>query len=69
VGPADWRINATPIVAGRGSRRAALVGALLAGVVLALATYSAQQAWLNQRHEHRHGDGAAQVAAGAARRV
>jgi hypothetical protein len=69
AGPADWRINATPIVAGRGSRRAALVGALLAGVVLALATYSAQQAWLNQRHEHRHGDGDAQVAAGAARRV
>jgi Na+/H+-translocating membrane pyrophosphatase len=57
------------MVAGGRSRRAALVGALLAGVILALATYSAQQAWLNHRHEHRHGDGAVQVAAGAARRV
>jgi hypothetical protein len=67
VGLADWRRTAPPIVAGRRSRRAALVGAVLAGVVLALATYSAQQAWLNHRHEHRHGD--VQVAAGAARRV
>jgi hypothetical protein len=69
VGPADWRRNATPTVAGSRSRRAALVGALLAGVVLALATYSAQQAWLNHGHEHQHGDGPAHVAAGAARRV
>ena len=69
VGQADWRRNATPMVAGGRSRRAALLGALLAGVILALATYSAQQAWLNHRHEHRHGDGAVQVAAGAARRV
>ena len=69
VGPADWPRNPTPFVAGLRSRRAALLGALLAGVVLALATYSAQQAWLNHRHEHRHGDGAVQVAAGAARRV
>jgi hypothetical protein len=69
VGPADWRRTATPAVAGSRSRRAVLVGALLAGVVLALATYSAQQAWLSHRHAHRHADGAAQVAAGAARRV
>jgi hypothetical protein len=69
VGPADWRRNATPIVAGSRSRRAALVGALVAGVVLALATYSAQQAWLNHRHEHQHGDGAVHVATDAARRV
>jgi hypothetical protein len=68
VGPADWRRNATPIVAGSRSRRVALVGALLAGMVLALATSSAQQAWLNG-HEHQHGDGAAHVAAGATRRV
>jgi hypothetical protein len=67
VGLADWRRNATPIVAGSRSRRAALVGALVAGVVLALATYSAQQAWLD--HGHQHGDGAAYVTAGAARRV
>ena len=68
VGPADWRRTATPAVPGRRSRRAALLGALVAGVVLALATYSAQQAWLNHRHEHRHGDGAVQVAARAAPR-
>jgi hypothetical protein len=69
VGLADWSRTATPVVAGRRSRRAALLGALLAGVVLALATYSVQQAWLNHRHEHRSGDGALQVAAGEARRV
>jgi hypothetical protein len=69
VGPADWRRNATPIVDGSRSRRAALVGALVAGVVLALATYSAQQAWLNHRHEHHNGDGAAYVSSGAARRA
>ena len=69
VGPADWRRTTTPVVPGRRSRRAALLGALVAGVVLALATYSAQQAWLNHRHEHRNGDGAVQAAAGAAPRV
>ena len=37
------------------SRCVALLGALLAGVILALATYPAQDAWL----DHRHADGAA----------
>jgi hypothetical protein len=69
VGLADWRRTAMPIVAGSRSRRGALLGALLAGVVLALVTYSAQQAWLNHRQEHQHGDGAVHVAASAARRV
>jgi hypothetical protein len=59
VGLADWRRHAIPMVAGTRGRRAALLGALLAGVVLALATYPAQHAWLNHRHEHHHDDGVA----------
>jgi hypothetical protein len=54
VGPADWRRQAEPIVAGARSRRTALGGALLAGVIVALATYPTQQAWLSHRREHRH---------------
>jgi hypothetical protein len=69
VGLADWRRRTALSVAGNRSRRAALVGALLAGVVLALATYPAQQAWLNNRHEHQHRGGAVHAPAGAARRV
>jgi hypothetical protein len=53
VGTADWRRRADLVVAGAGSRRAALSGALLAGVILALATYPAQQRWLSHRGEHR----------------
>jgi hypothetical protein len=56
VGLADWRRRPAPSVAGDRSRRAALLGALLAGVILALATYSAQDAWLDHRHQQRHGD-------------
>jgi hypothetical protein len=63
VGLADWRHHAATGVAGDRSRRAALLGALLAGVILALATYTAQDSWLDHRHEHRHGDGAAHAAA------
>jgi hypothetical protein len=55
-GLADWRRHKGRAIAGAGTRRAALVGALLAGVVLALATYPAQRAWLNHRHEHQHGE-------------
>jgi hypothetical protein len=54
VGPADWRRQATLIVAGTRSRRAVLTGALLAGVIIALATYPIQQNWLSHRHDHRH---------------
>ena len=54
LGPADWLPHAERVVAGVRSRRAALAGALLAGAIIALATYPAQQAWLRHRHEHRH---------------
>jgi hypothetical protein len=56
VGPADWRRGAEVVVAGTRSRRAALSGALLAGVILALATYPAQRAWLSHHREHRRTD-------------
>lgn len=56
LGPADWLPNAERVVAGVRSRRAALAGALLAGALLALATYPVQQSWLNHRHKHRHTD-------------
>jgi hypothetical protein len=39
VGTADWRRHAELVVAGAGSRRVALGGALLAGVIVALAIY------------------------------
>jgi hypothetical protein len=60
-GAADWRRQAKPSVAGIRSRRAVLLGALLAGVILAAATYPAQDAWLDQRHAH-HRDGDATLA-------
>jgi hypothetical protein len=50
-GTMDWRRNAVDVVAGVRSRRAILIGALLAGVVLALATLPAQRTVL------RHGGG------------
>ena len=53
-GVADWRRHAVEIVAGAGARRAVLTGALLAGVVVALATYSAQQTVLKHRGERGH---------------
>jgi hypothetical protein len=56
-GPADWRRNAGHVVAGVRSRRAALVGALLAGVIVALATYPAQRTVLNHRHHDRNRSG------------
>jgi hypothetical protein len=54
VGPADWLPHAEQVVAGVRSRRAALGGAIVAGAIVALATYPAQQAWLSHRREHRH---------------
>ena len=65
VGVADWRRHATTRVAGDRSRRVALLGALLAGVILALATYPAQDSWLDQRHDHGHDHGHADGAARA----
>ena len=55
-GPKDWLPGAEQVVAGVRSRRAALSGALLAGVLVALATYPAQQSGPNHRREHRHDD-------------
>jgi hypothetical protein len=56
LGTADWRRTADRIVSGASSRRAALGGALLTGVIVALATYPTQQSWLSHKHHHREGD-------------
>jgi hypothetical protein len=64
-GLADWRPNAPHVVAGARNRRAALVGALLAGVIVALATYPVQQTWLSHRREHRHSDGLGHLSGGS----
>jgi hypothetical protein len=54
-GTIDWRRNAADVVAGVRSRRALLVGTLLAGIVLASATLPAQQTVLhNGGHRHHH---------------
>ncbi len=54
-GIADWRPRAR-LPAGVGLRRYAVAAALAAGVVVGLGTYSAQTAWLAQRHHHHeHG--------------
>jgi hypothetical protein len=58
-GTMDWRRNAVEVVAGVRSRRAILVGALLAGVVLASTTLPAQRTIL------RHGGHASTVRAAA----
>jgi hypothetical protein len=68
VGPADWRPHAARTLAGARGRRAALVAALLAGVVLALATSPAQRAWLDHRHGHGNRGHAAPSSARAPRR-
>jgi hypothetical protein len=60
VGPADWRAPAALVVAGARSRRAALGGALLAGVILASATYPA---WRHQHRERGDDEGLAHVSA------
>jgi hypothetical protein len=57
-GTMDWRRHAVDVVAGVRSRRAILVGALLAGVVLAVATLPAQRTVLHHggyRHHHHEG--------------
>ena len=56
-GTMDWRRNAVDVVAGVRSRRAMLVGTLLAGVLLASATLPAQRTVLRHgghRHHHEH---------------
>jgi hypothetical protein len=55
IGASDWRQNAGRVVAGATARRVALGAALLAGVIVALATYQVQQGWLSNHHRHdRH---------------
>ncbi len=61
VGLADWRRRREKVVAGARSRRATLAIALIAGVIVALTTYPAQQSWLSHRHEHGHDDAASVV--------
>jgi hypothetical protein len=54
-GTKDWGRNATDVVSGVRSRRAILVGSVLAGVVLALATLPAQRTVLHHGgHHHGH---------------
>jgi hypothetical protein len=60
MGTADWRRHTGLVVAGARGRRAAIVGALLAGVIIALATYPVQQHF---RAGHDGGD-AGRVAGG-----
>jgi hypothetical protein len=58
TGPSDWRRKTAPIVAGARARRAALGAALLAGLIVALATYPLQETWLS----HRSRDGRSSAA-------
>ena len=59
-GTMDWRRNGADVVAGVRSRRALLVGTLLAGVVLAAATLPAQRSVLHHGgHRHHESRGAA----------
>jgi hypothetical protein len=51
-GVADWRPAARPMVGAR-LRRYVVAGALVAGIVVGLGTYSVQTAWLSRR-KHRH---------------
>jgi hypothetical protein len=52
-GLADWRPSARRL-AGAAMRRSVVVAALTAGLIVGLATYSAQSGWLAQRHHHEH---------------
>jgi hypothetical protein len=57
-GTVDWRRDAVDVVAGVRSRRAVLVGALLAGILLASATLPAQRTVLHHAgHHHHHQEG------------
>jgi hypothetical protein len=60
VGTADWRGHADVVVAGARSRRAALAGTLLAGVILALAT---SPGWRSFDREHGNDEGLAHAIA------
>jgi hypothetical protein len=66
-GTMDWRRNAVDVVAGVRSRRAIVVGTLLAGVVLASATLPAQRTVLRHGGHRHHHEGAADSAPSARR--
>jgi hypothetical protein len=53
-GTMDWRRNTVDVVAGVRTRRAILVGTLLAGVVLAAVTLPAQRTVLHHGGHHHH---------------
>lgn len=53
-GIADWRTQRS--LAGGGLRRALMVGVLVAGVALALVTYSLQTSWLDSHQSHHVGE-------------
>lgn len=50
-GTADWRRRTARAVPGARARRGLLVGALVVGVIVAVATYPAQQAFHSRGHE------------------
>ena len=54
-GTADWR-TWRPTLAGTSLRRIVVVGGLVAGTVVALATLSVQGSWLSARHHHHRHD-------------
>jgi hypothetical protein len=56
-GTMEWRRNAVDVVAGVRSRRTIVVGTLLAGVVLALATLPAQRTVLHHGGHRDHHEG------------
>jgi hypothetical protein len=66
VGTADWHRSAEPVVRGARGRRAALGGAVLAGVILAVATHPLQQGWLSHRGDGQR-DGLASTPTSALR--
>jgi hypothetical protein len=53
VGTADWRLHSKEVIAGVRTRQAVLIGALLAGLIIALATYPNQRAFLSHHRDHR----------------
>jgi hypothetical protein len=68
VGVADWHHSTKLVVGGARGRRAALGGAVLAGVILAVATYPVQQGWLSHRGDrHREGPASAQTVSGTSK--
>jgi hypothetical protein len=56
IGTLDWRRSEGLAVAGAGPRRTAVGAALLTGLIVALATYPAQQTWLSHHHDRGHGN-------------